>query len=252
MTDLPHLEPDMALFLDFDGTLVELAARPQDVRVDPSLSDVLVSLQDLLGGAVAVVSGRPVEQIDAFLQPVRLPAAGLHGLEQRDAPGGKVLSSPPDNQITRLAHHIAGSGLLERGVTLEDKGPAIALHYRAVPELEAEVVDFMTRTLSLLPDLHMVHGKMVAEAKPKGRDKGTALRGFMEREPFSGRRPVFIGDDVTDEDGLSAANAGGGFGIKVGDGPTCARFRLANVTAVLEWLQAGRDALEDARPQQER
>lgn len=241
----------MALFLDFDGTLVELAPRPQDVYVDPALSDVLLDLQGLLDGAVAVVTGRPIVQVDAFLQPVRLPAAGLHGLEQRDAPGGEIVSSPPDNQITRLAHHIAGSGLLERGVSLEDKGPALALHYRSVPELEGDVIDFLTRTLSLLPDLHMVHGKMVAEAKPKGRDKGTALRDFMEEPPFAGRRPVFIGDDVTDEDGLSAAIAAGGFGIKVGEGPTCAGFRLANVTAVLEWLRAGRDAMMDERQPQE-
>lgn len=252
MTDLPPLEPDMALFLDFDGTLVELAARPQDVRVDPSLSKILADLQELLGGAIAVVSGRPIEQIDSFLQPLRLPAAGLHGLEQRGNSGGGVVSSSPDNQISRLAHHIAGSGLLEKGVVMEDKGPALALHYRAVPDMEAEVVDFMSRTLSLLPNLHMVHGKMVAEAKPKGRDKGSALRDFMNHAPFAGRRPVFIGDDVTDEDGLAAAKSGGGLGIKVGEGPTCADYRLAGVGSVLDWLEAGRDALEDAGRQQER
>ncbi|WP_153770265.1 trehalose-phosphatase [Labrenzia sp. CE80] len=239
MNDAPQLEPDMALFLDFDGTLTELAPRPEEVQVASEVVSSLQHLQTGLEGAVAVISGRPIAQIDDFLAPLHLPAAGLHGLEHRMAADRDVLRDAPSPDIRALKGLLKNADILKRGATLEDKGPAVAMHYRAAPALEAEVVALMKEALKALPALHLVHGKMVVEAKPFSSDKGYAVRAFLEQPPFKGRRPVFIGDDVTDEDGIAAAQEAGGFGIKVGAGNTGALHRLKDVAAVHDWL-AGR------------
>ncbi|WP_417694778.1 trehalose-phosphatase [Roseibium sp.] len=236
MIDAPLLEPNMALFLDFDGTLAELAARPGDVSVGPDVISTLRRLQGELGGALAVVSGRPIDQLDEFLAPLQLPAAGLHGLEHRETLGSDIIKAGETDEIQTLKKRTLASGLLERGVFFEDKGPTLALHYRSHPELEGDLAKFVEEALQDLPLLHKVSGKMVIEAKPDASDKGVALRHFMEHPPFAGRRPVFVGDDVTDEDGIAAAQTLGGFGIKVGDSASCARYRLKDVTAVLAWL----------------
>ena len=238
MKDLPQLEPDMALFLDFDGTLAELAPRPEDVQVSDTVIASLTRLQTSLSGAVAVISGRPIEQIDDFLAPLHLPAAGLHGLEHRFTVGTDVVRDAPSPDIRALKGLLKASPLLDKGVLIEDKGPAVAVHFRAVPELEDDVVSFMQEALEPLQALHLVHGKMVVEAKPYTSDKGFAVRSFLERAPFEGRRPVFIGDDVTDEDGIAAAQDLGGLGIKVGEGDSRALYRLENVAAVHKWLSA--------------
>ncbi|MEJ8476755.1 trehalose-phosphatase [Roseibium algae] len=226
----------MALFLDFDGTLADLAPRPEDVQVAPIVLSSLVGLQTYLDGALAIVSGRPIAQIDSFLAPLQLPAAGLHGLEHRMSLNAEVLRDELSPDILTLKGLLRDSNLQSKGVFLEDKGPAVALHYRSVPELENDVVAVMSEAVKGLSALHLVHGKMVVEAKPCARDKGYAVRAFLEHAPFTGRRPVFIGDDVTDEDGIAAAQNLGGIGIKVGDGESCALHRLENVAAVHEWL----------------
>lgn len=236
MNDAPHLEPGMALFLDFDGTLAELAARPEDVAVPSALIATLRRIQTDLDGALAVVSGRPVAEIDGFLAPLHLPAAGLHGLEHRETLGARVQRAEEGAEIRLLKQRTRDSGLLERGIYFEDKGPTLALHYRSHPDLEQELAAFVEEALQDLPGLHRVNGKMVIEAKPDASDKGVALRHFMGQMPFAGRTPVFIGDDVTDEDGIAAAQALGGFGIKVGEGDSCARYRLSGVAAVHAWL----------------
>ncbi|WP_417688695.1 trehalose-phosphatase [Roseibium sp.] len=238
MTILPKLEPIMALFLDFDGTLAELAPRPEDVRVSPEMISALGRVQSQLSGAVAVVSGRPIEQIDRFLSPLHLPAAGLHGLEHRLVPNAGIERDQPSPDIAALKNLLNTSDLVKRGAFIEDKGPAVAVHYRSVPELEADVLATMSEAVKALPALHLVHGKMVVEAKPFTSDKGFAVRTFMKNGTFAGRLPVFVGDDVTDEDGIAAAQELGGIGIKVGEGDTCARHRLENVAAVNEWLAA--------------
>lgn len=236
MIEEPIFSADSALFLDFDGTLVDLAPRPEAVDVADGLIPALEYLQDRLAGAVAVISGRPVAEIDGFLSPLRLPSAGLHGLELRAVQGGVVRRDPPGADIEKLKKIIKASGLIEQGVYLEDKGVALAAHYRAVPDQMSAVQELMARSVRDLPSLHLVSGKMVVEAKPSSRDKGKAVLEFMTHAPFAGRRPVFVGDDVTDEDGIAAVQALGGIGIKVGTGPSCARFRLPDVAAVHSWL----------------
>lgn len=236
MKELPPIEPSHALFLDFDGTLVDLAPRPEDVRVSDDVIVALARLQDRLEGALAVVSGRPISQIDQFLAPLHLPAAGLHGLEHRFTVNADIVRVEPCPEIRALKGAVRNSGLLEKGVFLEDKGATVAFHYRAVPGMEAAVTRLVEEAVKALPALHIIRGKMVVEAKPFASDKGSAVHSFLEHPPFKGRKPIFIGDDVTDEDGIAAAQEAGGIGIKVGDGETCAHYRLADVAAVHDWL----------------
>jgi len=188
---------------------------------------------------VAVISGRPLVQIDQLLQSLRLPAAGVHGAERRRA----------DGELQELELDLAAldgvEGELEAACTeypalrLENKGIAFALHYREAPELEGiarqiaeSFVARYPRLLSLQP------GKCVYELKPKGANKGEVIRRFMAEEPFRGRRPVFLGDDLTDEAGFAVVNQLGGLSIKVGDGASEAQRRLPSVKAVGEWIAA--------------
>jgi trehalose 6-phosphate phosphatase len=235
---LPAWDPRWALFLDVDGTLLEIMEHPDDVRAAPPLKRTLAVAADSLGGALALVSGRSIASLDAVFDPLRLPAAGLHGLERRDA-GGRV--HYPSGYARRIA--AARAALLEfvqseSGLLLEDKGAALALHYRGAPEL----VDACRRHVGLArdaagEDFHVQHGKMVFELKPSGRDKGTAVSDFMGETPFQGRRPVFVGDDVTDEDGFRAVNALGGISIRVGEAAgSAARLVAADVAAIIDWL----------------
>lgn len=228
----------MALFLDFDGTLTEFAPRPEAVEVADGLQTLLSHLQSYLDGALAIVTGRPIQQVDAFLAPMRFPAAGLHGLELRLEREATARLRAPSPEILVLKERLAASDVLKRGALLEDKGPAVALHYRAVPDLASQVADLMQQAVEDLPSLHLVSGKMVIEAKPDTSNKGAALNVLMQQKVFAGRRPVFIGDDTTDEDGMKAARAHGGFGIKVGQGETDAAYRLPDVAAVHNWLSS--------------
>ncbi|GGB60851.1 trehalose 6-phosphate phosphatase [Roseibium aquae] len=240
----PHVRPDMALFLDFDGTLVDLAPRPEQVAVSPGVVDTLSRLQVCLDGAVAVISGRPIAEIDHFLDPLQLPAAGLHGLEHRKAVGADIIRDKPTGAIAQLKADLEASDLLTNGVFLENKGVALAVHYRANPDREEDVRGVMQEAVAGLDNLHLVEGKMVIEAKPATSDKGRAVEAFMAHAPFKDRTPVFIGDDVTDEDGLAAAQRLGGLGVKVGMGQTCAHYRLSSVPAVHAWLTSNFLALE--------
>lgn len=227
-----------ALFLDFDGTLVELAAHPTAVRPTPDLVPLLGALVQRLDGAVAIVTGRPIDEIDRFLAPLRLPIAGLHGNEVRRAPDGAadprvgVELGQVRERLQRLADEWPG-------LTVEDKGVAIATHYRAVPDAADEVRRVAAQLQRDSADaLMLLDGKMVVELLPAGRDKGTAIRELLRAPPFSGRRPVFLGDDVTDEAGFRAVNELGGVSVRIGasEQPTAARYRLDNVVRVLQLL----------------
>lgn len=226
-----------ALFLDFDGTLVEIADRPDGVVVPPSLHDLIERAVTRCGGAVAVVSGRRIADIDRFIG-IPIAAAGMHGLEHRAEPGADVVHQPAPAEMETLRERIAAFPFLGEDVAMEDKGAGLAVHYRAAPSRGSEVIEAMERATADLENLHIIKGKMVVEAKSRGFDKGAAVRSFMGAPPFAGRTPVFLGDDTTDEDGMRAAADGGGFGIKVGEGETDARYRLASVEAVHEWLAA--------------
>lgn len=228
------LEPHRtALFLDFDGTLVDIAPAPDAIVVPAALPPLLAALHARLDGALAVVSGRPVAEIDRHLG-LELPAAGLHGLELRL--GGTVVRPPPPAGLAVVRAAIAAADVASRGVLVEDKGGSIALHYRDVPERGAETVTFARGLAEADPELVALAGKMVVEIKPKAASKAVAVHRFMTEPPFAGRRPVFVGDDVTDEDGMRAALAGGGRAVKVGPGVTVAGTRLPDPAAVLAWL----------------
>lgn len=232
---MPPVPDRPALFLDFDGTLAELAPEPDKVVVAEALPSLFEALVARTGGAIAVVSGRRVEDIDRMLA-VPVAAAGMHGLERRPAPGAPVSLAPPPPEMATLRDRIAGWDRLADGLLMEDKGAGLAVHYRGAPDLEDEVKAAMKSFVADLAALHLIEGKMVVEAKAAGVDKGTSVEAFMAAPPFAGRTPLFIGDDVTDEDGMRAAQELGGFGIKVGDGPTLARYRLPDVAAVHAYL----------------
>jgi trehalose 6-phosphate phosphatase len=238
---LPQLDTleALAVFLDFDGTLVEIAERPEGVRVPPELRGLLARLSGTLGGALAIVTGREIEAIDGFLPGLSLPVAGIHGLERRSADGH--LHQPPKGAlpIERIASRL--EPLLEHGegLLLEPKGASLALHYRARPELEELCLEAMRRATGDLAQVTLLQGKCVIEVKPKGYDKGRAVESFLAEAPFKGRRPLYAGDDVTDEDAFGVVETHGGLTIKVGEGETKARYRVPSPGALLDWLRAG-------------
>lgn len=230
----------IALFLDVDGTLLEIAATPDAVRLPDALLQILERVVQREAGALALVSGRSLSELDRLFAPHLFPAAGKHGSERRDH-AGHVWRAPIDSsplQTTRVALQ----SLIARhpGLLLEDKGAALAVHYRAVPELEPQVYSALRAAVAALePQFQLKPGKCVLELAPAGYSKRTAIEAFMQETPFAGRIPVFIGDDVTDEDGFAAVNALGGYSIRVGlEGTSAARHRLSNVTAVIAWLRA--------------
>ncbi len=242
----PALLSRMALFLDFDGTLVPLAPRPQDVQVPDWVGPTLARLQATLGGAVAVISGRPLAELDAFLYPLQLPAAGVHGVERRAGDGRmRVRSGVPPETVLSAARALAAR---YPSLLLETKPGALALHYRAAPALGEVCRDTLAQALDGQAGWQMLQGHCVVEIKPLQVSKGAAVAAFMAETAFAGRTPVYVGDDVTDEDGMRAAQAWGGLGVRVGEGESLAQHRLADPAAVGEWLCASADALERSGP----
>jgi trehalose 6-phosphate phosphatase len=231
--------PDWALFLDVDGTLLHFADTPDAVEVGEHLHRALERLAPLLGGALALISGRRIADLDRLFAPLVLPIAGLHGLERRDA-GGTLHRLADEAGLDELRGPLAEFAAAHPGVLLEDKGQALALHYRRAPAAEGAARQLVERLAAdRLDRLRVLDGKMVLEIKPRLANKGAAIGGFMGEAPFAGRRPVFAGDDVTDEDGFAVVNGLGGASIRVGDeGPSEAVYRLEDVQAVMEWLEA--------------
>jgi trehalose 6-phosphate phosphatase len=214
-----------ALFLDFDGTLVDIAEQPEAVVVPQDLVPTLEQLAGFLGGAVAVISGRPIAQIEHFLAPLKLPVAGVHGAERRTADGELVLAKThPLDAVEAAARSLADQ---DDRLKVEVKRGSIALHYRLAPEREEQCLHAMMRAVAASPGLTLLRGKMVVEAKPGGASKGHAIEEFLREPPFRGRTPLFVGDDVTDEVGFSTVQRLGGMGVKVGEGPTVAWQRIA-------------------------
>lgn len=231
-----------AYFLDVDGTLVEFAPSPDGIHVDADLLGLLKRLHQAGGGGLALVSGRALADLDTRLDGLRVPMAGQHGLERRDADGGIHHGAVPlpHQSIRNL---LLGELQAHPGLLLEDKGMTLALHYRQAPALGAYVYRLMAGLANRLgKDYTLQKGKYVLELKPAAADKGKAIAAYLAEPPFAGRHPVFIGDDVTDEHGFEAINRLGGLSIKVGPGSTAARHRLADVAAVRNWLAA---ALEE-------
>ena len=236
---LPGASADWAFFLDVDGTLLEIADQPSAVRVDLDLLDLIGSLSCSSGGALALISGRSISDLEEMLGARRLPLAGQHGLERRDATGRLWIHAAPPAAKCSFKEALAPVLSRHPGLLLEDKGLTLALHYRQAPHLAAYAHRLMGQ-LILAADgvLELQKGKRVIEIKPAGIDKGTAVAEYLSESPFRGRLPVFIGDDLNDEHGFAEVNRMGGLSIKVGPGRTCAMHRLPGVAAVRHWLQA--------------
>jgi trehalose 6-phosphate phosphatase len=236
------LEPTMpdrhsALFLDFDGTLTDIAPRPQDVQVMAGLTPLLSQLAAALSGALAIVSGRPVSEIDHHLQPLTLPAAGVHGAERRGA-DGQLQRVAPCRGFDEAQASIELACRRYPALRMEVKPGAIALHYRQADSLEPECLAIMNLAMALAPDMTLMHGKKVLELKPRSANKGAAVRAFLEEPPFRSRRPWFFGDDVTDEAAFEAVQALGGVAVKIGEGDTMAVYGLSDPASLQRWIAA--------------
>ena len=234
---VPRLPADSGFFLDIDGTLLDIAERPQLVRIDDDLGHLLATTRDATGGAVALISGRSVAEIDRLFGR-NFCAAGQHGAERRDAAGKMHQHRVPLAGLRKAHERLALMVAEHPALVLEDKGMNLALHYRLAPELAATVHEALRRLVEELgDDFELQSGKMVMEIKPSGKDKGTAIAEFLAEAPFLGRLPVFIGDDLTDEFGFELINRVGGCSVKLGEGSSAANWRLPNAHAVRAWLR---------------
>jgi trehalose 6-phosphate phosphatase len=238
MSTLPHLlTPRSALFLDFDGTLTDIASRPDSVVVADELPGLLVQLHQRLGGALAVITGRAQGDIEPMLEPLRasLPAAYEHGAVRRSA--NQALTLAPAPRLDRVL--AAAQSLADRhpGLIVEHKRGSVALHFRLAPTLACTCVATMAEVARQDNRLQLLHGKAVVEVKSAQVGKDLAIEAFMAEAPFAGRLPVFVGDDVTDEPAFATVQRMGGDGIKVGLGETAAAHRIDHPAALRQWLQ---------------
>ena len=228
---------DCALFLDLDGTLAPIAARPQDVRPDPRRTDLLQRLLAALDGRLAVVTGRTLADADRILEG-RIPAlAAVHGLVRRDSQG-RIYERSTHPRLQAAVEAFRAFAARDSGLLVEEKGPSVALHFRLAAAC-AEAARACARGIAAETGLALQEGDMVEELRTPGPNKADSVRAFMNEPPFLGAHPLFLGDDATDEDGFAAARALGGAGILVGaPRPTGAEYRLAGVEPALAWLEA--------------
>jgi trehalose 6-phosphate phosphatase len=234
---MPPFACNWAFFLDFDGTLIDIAETPEAVAPGPEEIDLLRRLALASDGATALVSGRSIARMDELFAPLVLAAAGQHGAERRDARGRRHQRGLPAHALRPVAGGIRSFAARHRGLVFEDKGACVALHYRLAPELASAAHEAVREAAEPLGDaVEVQSGKMVVELKPAGCDKGAAIEAFMREPPFAGRVPVFLGDDVTDEYGFRVVNRLGGHSVKVGDGDSAARWRLEGPAAARAWL----------------
>ena len=224
------------IFLDFDGTLVEIEDSPEDVRVDKATLQFLERLRDRVGKALALVSGRDIHVIDRLLHPLVLPVAGVHGLQRRDAAGYLHTPAIDPCMMELIAVKLETAFRDEPGIFVERKTGAVALHFRLRPDFEKRCQALADQIVRCRPELHLMTGKMVCEIRLQGFNKGAVIEAFLNERPFKGRRPVFAGDDVTDEAGFAAVNACDGISIKIGNGPTAAKFRASGIVELREWF----------------
>lgn len=234
----PDIAAGWALFLDVDGTLLEIAPTPDATTVPAGLKELLTSLQGIAGGALALVSGRSMAQLDRLFAPLRLPAAGLHGLERRTASGARQDVPAPDKLPQAARDSLVKVATRHPGLLLEDKGATVALHYRLAPDLQQTARHAMAVAVAQAgPGYMLLNGKMVIELKPANSSKSQAIAAFMSEPPFAGRAPIFVGDDHTDEAGFEYVNRVGGLSIQIGATPSRgATYHLADVPAMHAWL----------------
>lgn len=242
----PNDRMTWALFLDIDGTLLDIEAKPSEVVVPPSLPPLLDALAARFGGALALVSGRSLDDIDRLF-PGGRDAAGTHGAEWRL---GGMMSTSAELWPDDLTRTIEAEASLLPGVLVERKSRSVALHFRGAPEHVPAIRALAEAAMrsAALP-LRLLDGKMVIELAPAGMTKGSAIERFMQCPPYAGRTPVFIGDDVTDESGFTTVNGLGGVSIHVGDDPaTAARFRFPSPASLRHWLASLEQSLGGLQP----
>jgi trehalose 6-phosphate phosphatase len=244
----PAPNEQWALFLDVDGTLVEITDTPHGTRVAPETLALLKRLARLLDGALALVSGRSVRDVDRLFAPHHFATAGVHGFEYRNQ-NDLIRLDESSTQLDRARQAIQDFAHTAPGVIVEDKGMALTVHYRMAPSAEPALRKLMSALGATLGErFHVQDGKMLLELKPTNRDKGHAISSFMEEEPFIHRVPVYVGDDVTDEDGFATVNRLGGLSIRVGaEANSHARYSLPSVHDVLAWLGSVANALSPDR-----
>lgn len=247
LTTFDHtaLEPDnTALFLDFDGTVADLAERPDAVSVPAATREILARLDKSTQGAVAIVTGRPIDEIDRFLDPLKLPVAGVHGLERRAAGGRRTAAAIDEEQLAMVGIRLRSFADAHPGLIFEAKPGSMALHFRQRPELAEAATATVHEAVNGHKGLQILHGKMVVEVKSGTANKSHAVAAFMAEPPFLGRIPVFAGDDVTDEDAFREIARISGVSIKIGGGATAAIYRTPGSKAFRNWLARLADSFE--------
>jgi trehalose 6-phosphate phosphatase len=235
---LPAPPSELAFLLDIDGTILDIAATPGEVRVDEGLRDTLVRLDRLSGNALALVSGRSLQDIDRVFAPLRLAAIGGHGAELRVAKGEAPIPGRAPALPSGLRQRFAAIAGLGTGIIVEDKGYSIALHYRLAPDLKEAIENAVAAIHAEQSNdtLDVLLGKAVIEIKRRGFEKGTGVRELMQHRPFAGRRPIFVGDDVTDASVFAVLPEFGGIGFSVGRMFAGAAHCFTAPTDVRRWL----------------
>lgn len=249
----PALTGNYAFFFDLDGTLAGIKSHPDQVVIPADALQTLQRLVQQQNGAVALISGRSMIELDRLTRPYRLPLAGVHGAERRDINGKTHIVSLPEALFDALSAQLTAAVEALPGCQLESKGMAFAVHYRQAQQQQQAVLALAQEVVQRHPILALQPGKCVVEIKPHEVNKGEAIAAFMQEAPFKGRTPVFVGDDLTDEAGFAVVNQLGGVSVKVGGGETQARWRLPDVAAVHLWMSyianhgQQPDALTDGR-----
>lgn len=238
---LPRSPDGLAFFFDIDGTLIDIAATPDAVTVPPELPALLDRLCARTGGALALLTGRDIATVDRLFAPARLPAGAVHGALLRDA-SGAIIGDPPDPALAGVRRRLAAFVATHPAALLEDKGIAVAVHFRADPSLGPAAEAAAREAVAAAGASLMVQpGKMVFEVRPAAADKGAALSAFMGSPAFAGRRPVAVGDDLTDESMFGAALRHGGLAFRVGAAAgrgSAAEPAFATPADVRQWLAA--------------
>jgi len=235
----PIPRDDAALFLDIDGTLIDIAPTPQAVKVPAGLPALLGRLSRRFAGSLAMVSGRCLDDIDLLFRPFRFPAAGIHGAERRDALGNHHYTGLTSEDLAPARAELRRFAARHPALLLEDKGRSLALHFRHAPELETAVREALELArIQLSPEAQLQPGHCVIELKGGSASKRSAIEEFMQEPPFAGRVPIYLGDDVTDMEALNHVQTAGGLGIYVGPEPQPGLGWLPRPAAVLEWLRS--------------
>jgi trehalose 6-phosphate phosphatase len=236
---LPRDLQEWALFIDVDGTLIDLAATPSGILIPAELPIQLSLVWERTGGAMALVTGRSIASVDAMFAPYRFTVAGMHGYETRIGSGHVERREIDGSSLNPARQELEKLAAKWPGLIVEDKGLAIAVHFRLVPEA-AEAVDAAMVLLQerLGEAWKRQNGKMVVELHPAGTDKGGAVSRFMKTGPFLGKKPLVLGDDLTDEAMFHFANSNGGRSVRVGDSvyESAAVFKVASAGDVRRWI----------------